>query len=374
MAESPATPDVVIAHDFAETFGGAERVLAEMAAAFPHAPVWAIAGRRSVAARMGVAERFHTLLPERSWLLERYRSFAPAYPSLVRARRLPEAEVLLTSSYAYAHGMRTVDSAPQACFCHSPLRFAWSMTGDYGRRLAGTPLRGAAFAALVRAARRADRRASRRVDRYLAGSEHVAGHIHRAYGREAELLRIPIDCSTFRYDPAIEPSDRDFLFFGRLVEPYKRPGLVVQAFRGRPERLIVAGDGPAYAELREQAGPNVEFTGTLTDDQLVPLIQRAAGVIFPSHDDFGMVPVEAMACGRPVIAYAGGGALESVVEGATGTFFEEPSEAALGAALDRFRPGDYRPAEIRRHAEQWDSASFREGLRRIAAELAVSRR
>jgi glycosyltransferase involved in cell wall biosynthesis len=292
----------------------------------PKAPFWAIAGRASVAERMGVAGRFHTLLPERQALLRHYRWLAPAYPALVGARRLPAAEVLLTSSYAFAHGFRTANEAPQ--------------------------IRSGAFALLARAMRRADRRAAGRVSHYVAESRYVAAQIARAYGREAEVIHPPVDCTLFH--PAAAPGhDGYYRFSGRLIEPYKRPGIVIEAFRSLPHRLVVAGDGPAYRELKERAGGNVEFVGQLEDAELVALMQRCAATVFPSVDDFGLVPVETMACG---------GALETVVPGRTGEFFEQPTAAGLAGAVRAFEPDAYDPAAIRHHAEAWDVPRFQRSI------------
>ncbi len=364
-------PSVVIAHDFAETYGGAERILAAVAAAFPDAPVWAIAGRQRVAERMGVADRFHTILPENDALLHHYRMLAPFYPSIVRQRRLPAADLLLTSSYAFAHGFRTRNAAPQVCYCYSPLRFVWSMTDEYEERLVPGRLHRLAYRALVAGMRRADLRSAARVTHYVAESQHVAEQILGAYGRSSRVIHPPVDCELFR--PASKPGhDGFYLFCGRLVEPYKRPGLVVDAFRSSPHRLVVAGDGPAYRGLKARASSNVEFAGHLDDDQLIPLMQRCAATIFASVDDFGLIPVETMACGRPVIAFAGGGALETVVAGETGEFFYEPTARALLEVLDRFDPDSYDSAAIRTHAGGWDVPRFHEALLRAVAEVAAA--
>jgi len=368
--ESPgALPTVLIAHDFAETYGGAERIIATAAAVLPGTPLWAIAGRQSVAERMGVGDRFHTVLPRSETLLRHYRRLAPAYPAIVRLRPLPDADVLLTSSYAFAHGFRTRNRAPQVCYCYSPLRFLWSMTGEYGDRVAGGAARRRVFDAVVRMMRRADQRASSRVTRYVAESRHVAQQIRRAYGRDSEVIHPPVDCDRFR--PGHEAGhDGYFLFCGRLVEPYKRPGLVIEAFRGLPWRLVVAGDGPNYPELKERATGNIEFLGHVDDADLVPLMQRCAASVFPSVDDFGLIPVETMACGRPVLAFAGGGALETVKAGETGEFFDQPTVDALRTAVERFDPDAYDSAAIRAHAERWHLPRFQEAILRTIQAVA----
>ena len=361
---------MVIAHDFAETYGGAERILAAAAEVFPDAPVWTIAGRASVAERMGLAGRFHTVLPENDALLRNYRALAPLYPAIVRARRLPAADVLLTSSYAFAHAFRTRNGAPQVCYCYSPLRFVWSMTEEYADELTHGGLRSRAFRMLAEGLRLADRRAAARVQHYVAESRYVAAQVQSAYGREAQVIHPPVDCTLFR--PGPEPGhDGFFLMCGRLIEPYKRPGMVIEAFRRSGARLVVAGDGPAYRGLKARASANVEFVGHLEDDALIPLMQRCAATVFASVDDFGLIPVETMACGRPVIAFAAGGALETVVAGETGEFFDEPTAEALLEVLERFDPDSYDAEAITAHAQRWDVPRFQAAAAVTARSIAA---
>lgn len=367
---SGSTLRVVIAHDFAETFGGAERIAATLAETFPDAPFHAILGRHSVAERMGVGDRFSTVLPSRDRILRHYRALAPVFPAVVGASRLPSADVLITSSYAYAHGFRTQNDAPQLCYCYSPLRFAWTMTDEYARQLSPAPWSAALLGAVAWAARRADRAAASHVSRYVAESRFVAGQINDFYGRDAEVLQPPVDTTTFS-PPDEEGHDGYFLFCGRLIEPYKRPTLAIEAFRGLPYRLVVAGDGPEYGRLREMAGPNVEFVGQVGDGDLVTLMQRCAAAVFPSRDDFGLIPVEVAACGRPTIAYAAGGALETIDPGRSGEFFAEQSVEALRDAILRFDPDRYDSGAIRSHAEGWSKPRFQERLGQLAEELAA---
>jgi glycosyltransferase involved in cell wall biosynthesis len=364
---------VAIAHDFMETYGGAERVTAEIAAAFPQARVYAILGRDDVAERMGVGDRWRPLLRARNeHLFRNYRKLAPFFPRFVDGVELPEADVLVSSSYAFAHRLRTENHAPHVCYLHSPLRFAWSMTESYRDVWAPGGLRAAAFDAMARHMRAGDRRAARRVTSFLTQSQYVAGQIEEFYGREATVVGAPVDCSRFR--PNGKAPEDFFLFCGRLIEPYKKVGVVLEAFsRLRGERLVIAGDGPAMAELRARATPNVEFVGHVDDDAVVDLMQRAKATVFPSRDDFGLVPVEAMACGRPVIAYAGGGALYTVADGVTGAHVAEQTADAFTDALRSFDPAAFDPWAIRLHALQWDRPAFRE--RMVAAvEAALPRK
>jgi glycosyltransferase involved in cell wall biosynthesis len=357
---------VVVAHDFCETYGGAERVPAALASLFPNAELWTILGRAEVGRRMGFEGRFRTLLPERPALMRSYRALAPLYPALIASQRLPECDLLITSSYAFVHGLKSVNRAPQLCYCHSPLRFAWSMTEDYAANAPGRKIGALAVRGLATGLRKADRRAAQQVTRYVANSQYVAKQIEANYRRSARVVWPPVDTDLFRPSPGSEQGDY-FLFVGRLIEPYKRPSLVIDAFGDLPHRLVVAGDGPEMSSLRRRATPNVEFTGHLADAELIPLMQDAAAVVFPSHDDFGLVPVEAMACGTPVIAFAGGGALETVIPGVTGSLFGSQTSDALKQAITAFDSGAFDRKTIRAHAERWNPNRFREEILAEAA-------
>jgi glycosyltransferase involved in cell wall biosynthesis len=356
----PDRPSVIITHDFMELYGGAERVTAEMARAFPDAPVVALLGRASVAERMGIQDRFRSILPPSRRLLRRYRLLAPALGVLADSVRVGDADVVLSSSYAFAHRLRSRNDAPRVCYCHSPLRFAWSMTESYRDERARNPASRRAFELLAAAMRRSDRRSAQPIRRYLTQSPFTAEQIERFYDRTADVIGAPVDCDLFH--PGDGEGEDYYLFCGRLVEPYKRVGIMIEAFRRLGARLIVAGAGPDLERLAASAPPNVEFIGHVDDQQLVPLMQRCRALIFPSRDDFGLIPVEAMACGRPVIAYAGGGSLYTSVAGVTGELFPEQTADSIEAAVRAFRPEDYDPARIREHAYQWHGARFRERL------------
>lgn len=362
------SPRVVITHDFMETYGGAERVTAEMARAFPEAPVVAILGSESVAERMGVGERFRSILPPRSVLLRHYRALTPVLGRVADASRLPEADVVLSSSYAFAHRLRSENDAPRVCYCHSALRFAWSMTDSYREQRAGNPLTRRAFDLLAAGMRRSDRRSAQPIHEYLTQSPFTAEQIERFYGRSAAVIGAPVDCDLFH--PADGPPEDYYLFCGRLIEPYKQVGITIEAFRRIGARLVVAGAGPDFERLAASAPPNVEFLGHIADDRLVPLMQRCKALVFPSRDDFGLIPVEAMACGRPVIAYAGGGSLYTSLPGVTGQLFEEQTADAIETAVRAFQPEAYDGERIRAHALQWDSARFRERLAEHVAAAA----
>ena len=353
---------IVIAHDFLETYGGAERVTEEMARAFPDASIHAVLGRPAVVRRMGIEHRFQSVLPARERMLRHYRLGAPVLPSIVDLARLPEADVLVTSSYAFAHRFRTINGAPQVCYCHSPLRFAWSMTSSYRRQMTRGSLGSTAFNVMAAAMRHSDRSASRHPQQYITSCRNVAEQIRRYYDRPAEVIGAPIDCDRFRPAPAGTEIGDYYLFCGRLIEPYKKIGITVEAFNRLGLPLLVVGDGPAMECVRSIAGKNIEFAGALEDDALVGVMQRCRAAIFPSKDDLGLLPLEVMACGRPVLAYAAGGALDSVREGVTGSFFYEQSADAMVDAVRAFDPDAYERDTLRAHASRWCGEKFRARL------------
>ncbi len=357
---SDSRPSIVITHDFMETYGGAERVTAEMAVAFPEAPVVAILGRQDVAERMGVGDRFRSLLPPRPALLKHYRYLTPVLGAYADRVRLERADVVLSSSYAFAHRLRSRNDAPRVCYCHSALRFAWSMTESYKAERAGNPLTRGAFEGLAAMMRRSDKRSAQSIQEYMTQSPFTAEQIERFYERPVSVIGAPIDCTLFH--PGEQGPDDYYLFCGRLIEPYKRVGITIEAFRRTGQRLVVAGGGPDFERLAANAPPNVEFLGHVADDVLVPLMQRCQALVFPSRDDFGLIPVEVMACGRPVLAYADGGSLYTSKPGVTGELFPEQTADSVEAALRAFDPAAYESAAIREHALQWDSRRFRERL------------
>jgi glycosyltransferase involved in cell wall biosynthesis len=361
---------VVIAHDFFETFGGAERVTAEIAAAFPDAPVYAILGRRSVAARMGIEGRIFPVLPAHPRLLKHYRWLASAYPVVVSSARLPPADVIVSSSYAYAHGFQTENRAPKLCYHHGPFRHLWQPEAYMGSLPGGVAGR-AAFSIYSEVARRLDRKAAASVGSFLTQSPFTAEMIQRVYRRRAQVVPPPVDCHLF--SPSEAPAGGYFLFVGRLVEAYKRPSLAVEAFARMPDlKLLIAGDGPARADLEAKATSNVRFLGALRDQDLVRVMQRCDAAVFPSVDDFGLVPLEVNACGRPVLALRAGGALHTVRPGLSGEFIREQSVDELVRAVRGFDGSKFDGETLRNHALRWSAHTFRERLRAAVEEAAGS--
>jgi glycosyltransferase involved in cell wall biosynthesis len=347
-----------IVHDFCFQYGGAERVTETVAhRLLPQAEIVFLGGSPEVAERMGLLHRARFLLPDRLVTERSYRHLSPLYaPWLARRRPLPGN--VFASSYAFAHHLPA--TGRKVVFCHSPLRQIWSGLHDYqaqlGRR-GGTALR--TVAPLLRTL---DRSAALGADLYVTTSRDVQSRVERYYGlADAPVIPPPIDTDTFRPDPSATARDH-YLWVGRIVEPYKRLSLVLEAFRENGAPLLVAGSGRDEQRLRAGAPANVTFLGEVPSSHLRSLYSGARALIFPSTDDFGMVPLESMACGTPVVAHRSGGALDTVREGVTGVYFEATSAEALNRAIDRLQGHVWDRRTIRAHALEYGETRFVERL------------
>jgi glycosyltransferase involved in cell wall biosynthesis len=253
-------------------------------------------------------------------------------------------------------------NAHHICYCHSPMRYIWDYFHPYRQEL-GFPAR-AVFDYVAHRLRQWDVTTASRVDRFVANSDFVANRIQRYYGRQADVIHPPVSLDTFRVAP--NPS-RDFYLIAGEIVPYKRVDLAIEAFRGMNRKLVITGRGSAAAKLQRLAPDNVEFRGRVSDEELAGLYANCRALVFPGEEDFGIVPLEVMASGRPVIAYGSGGALESVKELETGLFFRQHTADSLRDAIARFESmeGQFVPARSRAHAEGFSEEKFREKFRRI---------
>jgi glycosyltransferase involved in cell wall biosynthesis len=350
---------VAIVHDYLVQYGGAERVVEALHELWPEAPVYtSMHEPRALPAAfadMDVRTSFMQHLPvvRRQWKLG-----LPLYPRAFGALDLSGYDLVVSSSSGWAHGVSVAPGAVHVVYCHNPPRWLYR-TRSYGaaERIAAAPL--------LPLLRRWDRRAARKPTAYVANSAAVRERIFAAYGRHAQVLHPPVRTSRFR----IEEPDDYYLCASRL-NSYKRIDLAIEACRRLGRRLVVAGDGPARRSLQRSAGGGVEFTGRVDDDALARLLERCRALIVPAEEDFCITAVEAMAAGRPVIAYARGGALETVVPRRTGVLFEPATPESLGDAIRRLELLPIDPGAIRAHARRFDEQRFRDELLGLVAEVA----
>ena len=293
-----------------------------------------------------------------------YRFYVLLYPLAVPSLDLSGYDLVLSSSSGYAKGVRTSRDAIHVCYCHTPMSWAWNFESYSAHEGMGAAKR-FVLPHLVRALRQWDVGASRQPDHFIANSQTVAERIRRAYGRIAEVIHPPIDLGRFR---SSTEQDDYYIVLAPLVA-YKRIDLAVKACTLLGRRLLVIGDGPDRARLTAEAGPTISFLGRLPDAEVEHHVARCRALIFPGEEDFGMAPLEVAAAGRPTIAYRGGGAVETVVEGLTGVFFDRDNVEDLAAAIQRFERLDWSPVVLRRHAENFGIDVFQRRLRAFLAKV-----
>jgi len=354
---------VAIIHDYLNQYGGAERVLEALHALYPTAPVYT-----SIYDPAAMPEAYRTWDIRTSWMQRlpgwrrHFQKYFMLYPSAFESFDLGDYDLIISSSSAYAKGIIPAAHAYHICYCHTPMRFAWR-TGDYIKREGLGLLQRSMLPIALSYVRLWDVATTPRVDHFIANSRVVAARIKRYYGRTATIIPPPVELSPYR------PSAQgDFYLAGGRLIPYKRLDLVVRAFTALRLPLKIFGDGRDRDRLQLMAGPHIEFLGQISEEQRHELFARCRAFIFPGEEDFGITPLEAMSAGRPVIAYAAGGALETMLEGVTGRFFSEQSAAALAVAVAQAQRDQYDPAIIRRHAEQFGREVFLERMHKVIEE------
>ena len=375
---------IAVIHDWLDKWRGGENVLAEIIRLYPEAELFALVDFLPGAMRQRLlGKRATTSFLQRLPGARRYfRALLPLFPTAIESLDVSDFDTIISSSHAVAKGVRTRSGQIHVCYCHTPMRYAWDLREQY---LATTGLsrglRGLVARRLLDRLRDWDRAASAGVTRYVANSAFIRARIERCYGRSASVIYPPVD--TLFFTPGPNPpnaASRKFFFAASHWVPYKRMDLIVAAFRALPQhRLVVAGEGPEASRVRAAAGPNVEFVGDLSREKLRDFLHRARAFVFAAEEDFGIMPVEAQACGTPVVAYGRGGVLETVLppsaDAPTGLLFAEQSAAAIAGAIVAFdaMAGTFTAAACRANAERFASARFGAEFGRLVSETCAVR-
>jgi len=353
-----ATPDlrrVALIHDWLNQVGGAENVLETLVHMFPGAPVftsmYAADRMPSEYRTWNIRTTFMQRLPG---FATHHQAYMSLYPLAFSRIDLSGYDLILSNKSGFCHGVHAPAGVPHICYCLAPTRFLWQYDA-YRARENLRPALGIALRPVMAWLRRWDYAAAQRVHHFIAISTEVQDRICRFYRRESTIIFPPVDVARFTRDD--EPPGDYYLAGGRLI-PYKRVDLAVRACSELGLKLLVYGDGRDRPALERLAGPGVTFLGRVPGDELVRLFRRARAFIFPGLEDFGITPLEAQAAGRPVIAFGGGGALDTVLPGRTGEFFAEQTTESLTAALAGFDPGMYDPAICRANAERFSTNRF----------------
>ena len=358
---------VALVHDWLTGMRGGERCLEVFCELFPEAPLYTLLhlpGRVSpIIEQRPIVTSFVQHLPA---VEQRYRWYLPLFPAAVRGFDLTGVDLVISLSHCVAKAVRPPPGALHICYCFTPMRYVWDLYGDY---VAASGLLARTLGpALAAGLRRWDRRTAG-VDHFVAISHHIADRIRRVYGRESDVIHPPVDVARFHPRGKVPPRE-DFYLVVSALAPYKRVDLAIAAANRLGRRLLVVGSGPEERSLRALAGPTVELLGWRSDDEVADLMARARAVLFTSVEDYGIVPLEAAAAGRPTIALAQGGVLETMVgigteahaAGAppTAVFFATQTVEALTEAIERFETVEPRfdPAALRARAEAFDRPVF----------------
>ena len=357
---------IALIHDWLNQSGGAEDVLETLVEMHPGAPVYT-----SIYAPDAMPPRYRTWNIRVTWMNRlpgihhHHQIYLPLYPPAFQGLHLQGYDVILSNKSGFCHGVRVPPGTTHICYCLTPTRYVWNLR-DYAERERLPELVNAVLPPVIALLRRWDCAAAQRVHHFIAISTEVQTRIKRFYGRESVVIPPPVD--TARFQPAARPDDY-FLVLSRLI-PYKRIDLAVTAFNELGLPLIVAGDGRDRPRLQAMAKSNITFLGRVDDTRAAELMGRCRAFIFPGLEDFGIAPVQAQAAGRPVIAFAGGGALDTVADGVTGSFFREPTSQSLAAAVRSFDDSHFNPAAMREFALRFDVQVFKQ---RLAAFVEASR-
>lgn len=349
---------VALVHDYLNQLGGAERVLEVLCEMFPEAPIFTLfydeAGTRGRFRGRKIRRAFPAVLPT--------RFFFWSYPFLIRRFDFSGFDLVISSSWSYGKGVGVPDGIAHICYCYSPTRYLWEDVANYVTGWLGSAVALGVAEILFRQVRQWDLAAAQRPTTLIAISTYIASRIRDVYAREPDaVIHPPIDLSKFQYIDILKSSRSYFLMVGRLL-PYKKFDLGITACNELGLPLKIVGEGRDRKRLERIAGPTVAFLGWVPDQELPALYAGARALIFPQVEDFGLVAVEAIACGTPVIAYRSGGALDIVEEGVNGIFFDEQTPDALMSAIGLFQCKKFNPQKIADTAQRFDRAIFKQSL------------
>lgn len=368
---------VALIHDHLAQDGGAEKVLKVLAEIFPDAPIFTLLYEKQNVVNNFAGHRIETsIIQKLPGGVKHYQWYLFFMPMAVEFFDLRSFDLVISDSSSFAKGAITSPDTLHICYCHTPTRYLWSDTHQYINELKYNKWLKKIISLVLNRLRLWDRAAADRVDLFIANSKTVRRRIYKYYRRESTVIYPPVELDKFKVAEAGESetaaTEKPYFLAGCRLAPYKRLDIAVAAFKklGPDYRLKIFGDGVDLKRLKKIAGgaANIEFLGRVSEEEKARLFANAQAFINPQEEDFGITVVESMAAGRPVVAYRKGGALETVIEGKTGVFFDEQTPEALMAAVRNFRAVDFDPAEIRRHAEQFSVENFKQRMMEFIGE------
>lgn len=351
---------IAIVCDWLTVFAGAERVVYEMHQLFPNAVIHTSLYNRKALPAFKNAVVKESALRYLPFARKLHRLFLPWMPLAFERMDFSDYDLVISSSHSAAKGIITRPETLHVCYCHSPMRYVWDQSHQYQDQFKSFSILKPLYKPVLHKIRMWDRVAAERVDEFITNSKYIQDRVKKYYKKESTVIHPPVDLYTF----SVGKNHGDaYLAVGRLI-PYKRFDLIVKAAVKMGFPLQIVGDGPELKRLKKLArGANVEFLGKISDDDLRVAYQHAKALIFPQQEDFGIVPLEAMACGTPVLAYGRGGALETVKAGVSGLFFEEQTVESLVKAVQKFEKKEWDAEKVADSVSEFSSARFRSELR-----------
>ncbi|NKF21896.1 glycosyltransferase family 4 protein [Solimonas marina] len=372
------TLKVAVVHDWLVTYAGAEKVLEQILACYPQADLFSVIDFLDDAARakLGGKHAKTTFIQRLPWAKTKYRTYLPLMPIAIEQLDLSGYDVVISSSHAVAKGVITGPDQTHVCYIHSPIRYAWDLQHQY---LKESHLEKGVMSILARfilhKIRIWDIRSAHGVDVFVSNSKFISRRVKKFYGRKSSVIYPPVDTDNF----TIEKNKKDYFLTASRMVPYKKIPMIIEAFSLLPDKqLVVIGDGPEMENVKSKAGKNIHILGYQPFDVLRQHMQDARAFVFAAEEDFGIVPVEAQACGTPVIAFGRGGAVETVVTGEqnpTGVLFEEQTAESLAAAIEAFdaKRLSFLPENCRRNAERFSISAFKHNLINAINEAIATR-
>ncbi len=351
---------VAIIQEWLTSVGGSDKVVRAIFDLFPDAHIYTIVSKQNVCNELGIDYSIvhNSFIQKLPYGVSRYRTYLPLMPYAIEQFDLSSYDIIISSSHAVAKGVLTKSSQLHICYCHSPIRYAWDLYHEYiedsGLKKG---IRGLLAKYFLHRIRIWDVLSSFRVDEFVSNSNYVGNRIRKIYRRNSTTIYPCVDVKSFEIEIL---KDDYFLACSRLVS-YKKIDLIVRAFNQLPDKnLIVIGDGPELKKIKALAKSNILMLGYQNKESLVYHLKKAKALVFAADEDFGIIPVEAQACGTPVIAYGVGGALETVIDKKTGVFFYEQTEGAIIKAIKEFEDIKFNPDEVRKNAERFSEKRFKD--------------
>lgn len=353
---------IALVHDYLVQYGGAERVLEVFSEIFPHAPIYTLVYDKNLFKDRFCRKKIYTsFLQSLPLSKSHHRSFPILMPAAIESFDFSSYDIVLSDSNSYAKGIISSSQTLHICYCHTPMRYAWDDYYSYTENFSVAKLIRKAIPLAMNYIRLWDKISADRVDKFITNSNFVARRIAKYYRRSAEVIYPPVSLSFFNPDKKIKKEDY-FLIVGRLI-PYKRFDLVIGAFNTLDMRLKIIGDGPEAQRLKKMAKPNIEFLGWRTDEEIRGYYAKAKAFLFPQEEDFGIVALESLASGTPVIAYRGGGALEIIKEGINGIFFDTQTVDVIVDAVRDFGDKKFDSEKIKNSVISFDKEIFKKKIK-----------